>query len=459
METFIIVFFVVVVIGCIIRSTIGSNEANPPERTNDAYSKTNNQQQENIIDLASNVSRDIIAYSNIEGTNNDNIIKVEDDAVEDNVSADKDSPSIEDADTKIEYTKVNQYLFDKYMGGWNKDTVIFLIRELHLNHKEYALLPTEIVIQAKKEYNLYKKDESELNKCSELNIKGIELEKSGDIDKAIEVYEENIKSGYPAAYSYERLMILYHKQKDYENEKRIIRAAITVFSKENEKRGENVYNIIRYKNRLEKLMPNKNKKTNLPKHSDIYIPDGEPLGIKFQQTIKDLPEFNFYYDLNKDESTLDYLYRNSERVSNREVMNVLWDINDKFKKLRTEASNLEQSGDFDAAAKIYEQIVGEKYWNPLPYDRLIIIYAKAKLKEDEIRVLEYSIDFFKQLELQQREYILSLAKKYGKLDFAEQRIKDKKKITYFAGFPELYNPFVITEKWENRLLMIRIKNA
>jgi tetratricopeptide (TPR) repeat protein len=92
-----------------------------------------------------------------------------------------------------------------------------------------------------------------INKTAELNNKGIKLEKEGKIDEAIIVYEENIKSLHPATHSYERLMILYRKRKDVENEIRVIKIAIDVFSKANERRGNEGYNVSGYKKRLEKL--------------------------------------------------------------------------------------------------------------------------------------------------------------------------------------------------------------
>lgn len=61
------------------------------------------------------------------------------------------------------------------------------------------------------------------------NDKGIALEKKGDIDGAIAVYEDNVSRGHPAAHSYQRLMILYRKRGDYDNEIRVIEAAIAAY--------------------------------------------------------------------------------------------------------------------------------------------------------------------------------------------------------------------------------------
>lgn len=77
-----------------------------------------------------------------------------------------------------------------------------------------------------------------LQNCASLNNIGIAKEKAGDIDGAIRIYEENVAQEYPATHSYDRLMILYRKRKDYDNEIRIISKAINVFSAENERRAE-----------------------------------------------------------------------------------------------------------------------------------------------------------------------------------------------------------------------------
>lgn len=75
--------------------------------------------------------------------------------------------------------------------------------------------------------------ENGLLTATSCNLGGIELEKSGDIQGAIALYEENIAMHSTAIHSYERLMIIYHRLKDYENEKRVIETAIQVFDSYN----------------------------------------------------------------------------------------------------------------------------------------------------------------------------------------------------------------------------------
>ncbi|MDR1584052.1 MAG: hypothetical protein LBS55_12510, partial [Prevotellaceae bacterium] len=111
----------------------------------------------------------------------------------------------------------------------------------------------------------------------------------------------------------------------------------------------------------------------------------------------------------------------------------------------------ETIGLLDKAAVIYEQIVAEQYFMPNPYDRLIKIYSKAKLKFDEIRILKYAINHFSELRNRQKGYVIQLATKYGKLDFANEQINNDKKISYYGGAFELYNPYTIISKWKERL--------
>ena len=75
----------------------------------------------------------------------------------------------------------------------------------------------------------YKEFSKKLSQTAFLNNKGREYEKQGKISLAIKTYEKNIEIGYPAHQSFKRLMILYRKNNDYENERRVILRAIEVF--------------------------------------------------------------------------------------------------------------------------------------------------------------------------------------------------------------------------------------
>lgn len=77
-----------------------------------------------------------------------------------------------------------------------------------------------------------------LSRTGELNTLGKEAEKAGNIELVMELYEQCIELEYPATHSFERLRILYKKQKDTANEIRVIEKAIKVYEIENERRRD-----------------------------------------------------------------------------------------------------------------------------------------------------------------------------------------------------------------------------
>lgn len=97
-----------------------------------------------------------------------------------------------------------------------------------------------------------------LHDCVCRNNSGIHYEKEGKIEEAIKVYEENIELGFPAMHSYTRLMIIYRRLKDYDNEQRVIRRAIEVY----EKSGLAADDVEKWKLRLEKSKLLQSKQTN-----------------------------------------------------------------------------------------------------------------------------------------------------------------------------------------------------
>lgn len=70
-----------------------------------------------------------------------------------------------------------------------------------------------------------------------LNALGIAYEKEGKIEEAITIYEENIKLRAVATHAYNRLIILYRKRKDKENEIRVLKYSLSIFLEENSKRA------------------------------------------------------------------------------------------------------------------------------------------------------------------------------------------------------------------------------
>lgn len=63
----------------------------------------------------------------------------------------------------------------------------------------------------------------------ERNLQAIEYEKNGDIDKAIELYELNVKENFDGTYPYERLSEHYLNSDQKEDLIRILEKALIVF--------------------------------------------------------------------------------------------------------------------------------------------------------------------------------------------------------------------------------------
>ncbi len=58
------------------------------------------------------------------------------------------------------------------------------------------------------------------------------------------------------------------------------------------------------------------------------------------------------------------------------------------------AEQLEQEGNLDEAAKLYEHVIRSKPLDEHPYKRLMIIYRKLRQPKDELRVIKFSISVF-----------------------------------------------------------------
>ena len=162
-------------------------------------------------------------------------------------------------------------------------------------------------------------------------------------------------------------------------------------------------------------------------------------GELYEKKILEFPEYNF--------SKIGYFKNyNEQEIACQPIQ----ELNVYFKNLITKAQLAESVKDYVTAVEIYEQIVAEKYWKPEPYDRLIIIYSKAKLFDEEKRVLKLSIKHFSNLRRSRLNYLEQLAEKYNAFELLEEDLSKPSGILHHYII-ELYNPFHIVEKWISRL--------
>lgn len=86
--------------------------------------------------------------------------------------------------------------------------------------------------------------------CVDNNLKGMQFEKDGEIDKAIELYEANVAAGFDGSHPYTRLAVIYRKRKDYDNEIRVLSKAIAAVN--DTKKNEEFYSRLMKAKELQK---------------------------------------------------------------------------------------------------------------------------------------------------------------------------------------------------------------
>ena len=112
------------------------------------------------------------------------------------------------------------------------------------NAQGYICMPKFKLDEMESKKKAYANRTKALHKTADLNNTGIAYEKSGNIPQAIKTYEECVAIGHDAPHAYDRLMILYRKAKDYNNEIRVIKRALEIFKYQTLAK--------KYKERLEK---------------------------------------------------------------------------------------------------------------------------------------------------------------------------------------------------------------
>ena len=92
------------------------------------------------------------------------------------------------------------------------------------------------------------------------NLKGKEYEQKGELELAITEYEANLKEGFEGSHPYNRLAIIYRKNKDYDNEIRVLNRAIDIYTElsKTSLREDVDPKLLKFKERLEKAVELKN---------------------------------------------------------------------------------------------------------------------------------------------------------------------------------------------------------
>lgn len=294
--------------------------------------------------------------------------------------------------------------------------------------------------------------QKEFNHIIKLREKAIELDKNGKYFEAIEIFQESIDYGENSnrlnisnyAHDIERVMILYGKTKQIDKQINFIESSINSYP--------TYPDIDKWRIRLSKITQKDSIETpvNLTL-SDIKapIPSNPTLGRKFQAFKDSLPEFNFYFDMPDDMQTLEYL--NIYKPVPFEKSKKLREYRDSFASILSNGQIAENQNNIKIAIETYLKLIAEEYEGKEPFERLIIIYRKLKWKEQEIEILKKGISFFENLRENQRTSIILLASKFGMENKAFEYINADKKIQYYGGAFDLYNPYPIISKWKEKL--------
>ena len=268
---------------------------------------------------------------------------------------------------------------------------------------------------------------------------GVGCHHDKDENGAIAIFEKIIAKGYKDDYPYDALIEIYKKRKDEENEKRILSLAI-----ENLPIRSSRSKSSEYQKRLNTLST-KSQEYKLPTVAEIPQISIKH-GVLYEEEIFKLPEFNFYTQ--KRGFSLGWHERET-------LMQPIGKIIDYFDELIHKAEMATSRKDYKRAAPIYERIIAEKYWKTAPYDKLIKIYSRAMLLDEEIRVLKLSIEHFTNLKAKRYEYITRLADKYNAHDYIKKRNDvNRGRIVYYFGYRgdiTLYEPYPILTEWIQRL--------
>lgn len=130
---------------------------------------------------------------------------------------------------------------DKYTTVLPTDLFVSLMRlSVQGTHTQ---ITTSTIIELDKRLAAQKAADIALSDCAQRNMKGKEYENAGEIDLAIRTYEKNIEGNcYPACHSFDRLMVLYRRRKEYEKELAVAEKALKVLC-ERHPRLKNKYEV------------------------------------------------------------------------------------------------------------------------------------------------------------------------------------------------------------------------
>ena len=278
----------------------------------------------------------------------------------------------------------------------------------------------------------YKKFEEDTYKATVYLDKAKEHKRNKKYKLAISALEKSItlihnieQTGYPEIHSC--LIDCYAKIKDKENQIRVIKLAIEL------------YDSPKFKGMLNRIIGYISD-TTLNKDSYTVVEEYNYGEMYDKHVRQKLPEFCF-----------GKRPVNWEVFEKADMLPIIRKIDKHFQDTLKQAKDAEMLENYEKAVELYEQLIAEGIYTPTAYERLIVLYSKAKREKDLIRILQNGIKFFENRKSTQAEYIRTLAKKYNAEEKCEKLIEQGKKIRYYCGYIVLYQDYPFVDKWKKRL--------
>jgi tetratricopeptide (TPR) repeat protein len=330
--------------------------------------------------------------------------------------------------------------------------------KLTQDNQDFAKAMRDDFEQTKKEVEKLQADNASWQKDFDTIInfrrKASSLEKEGKLHEAIEEYSKSVLFGEASlhsnlnnyAHDIDRLFVLYNKTKQ--------KSVLADFLEQLISKYPNYRDAQKWAVRLSSIKDIKPQIGGL-KLEDIEKPhpNKPTLGEKYQTFLKTFPKFNFYYDMPEGMNTFEYLSLKKPVPFERSVE--LRSFKDVFESILNKARLAENENNLKAAIEAYEKLVVEECLDTEPYERLMVIYRKLHWETEERRIIQTAISFFSHLKGEQRKCVLNLAQEFNMVDKALEYINSDKKVFYYGGAFELYNPYVTIEKWKLRMTKLK----
>ncbi len=288
----------------------------------------------------------------------------------------------------------------------------------------------------------------------DFRTKASSREKEGKLQEAIEEYAKSVLFGEASlrlnlnnyAHDIDRLIVLYNKTKQ--------KSVLADFLEQLISKYPDYRDAQKWAVRLSSIKDTKPQTDGL-KLDDIQkpLPNKPTLGEKFQTFLQTFPKFNFYHDMPEGMNTFEYLSLKKPVPFKKSAE--LRSFKDVFESILNKARIAENENNLKIAIEAYEKLVVEECFDTEPYERLMIIYRKLHWETEERRIIQTAISFFSHLKEKQRKNVLNLAQEFNMMDKALEYINSDKKVFYYGGTFELYNPYPIIEKWKVRMTKLK----